>query len=66
MSQEYTQYIIEHKSNVEKAYHWLFDHNILDIHTARPTQIIEHDLSKYGAEEYEAMIIIFMEQKQKK
>ena len=54
MSQEYTQYIIEHKANVEKAYRWLFDHNILDIHTARPTQIINHDLSKYQPEEYDA------------
>lgn len=54
MSAEYTQYIVEHKANVEKAYHWLFDHNILDIHTARPTQIISHDLSKYQPEEYDA------------
>lgn len=54
MSAEYTQYIVEHKANVEKAYHWLFDHNILDIYTARPTQIISHDLSKYQPEEYDA------------
>ena len=54
MSAEYTQYIVEHKANVEKAYHWLFDHNILDIHTARPTQIVSHDLSKYQPEEYDA------------
>jgi hypothetical protein len=54
MSAEYTQYIVEHKANVEKAYRWLFSHNILDIHTARPTQIINHDLSKYQPEEYDA------------
>ena len=54
MSKEYTQYIIDHKANVEKAYHWLIDHNILDIHESRPTQIIEHDMSKYQPEEYDA------------
>ena len=30
MSQEYTQYIVEHKANVEKAYRWLVDHNIFE------------------------------------
>ena len=54
MSQEYTQYIIEHKRNVEHAYHWLIDHGILDIHKSRPSLCVEHDMSKYQAEEYDA------------
>ena len=54
MSQEYTQYIIEHKKNVEKAYHWLIDHGILDIHESIPSLCVEHDMSKYQPEEYDA------------
>ena len=54
MSQEYTQYIIEHKKNVEKAYHWLIDHGILDIRESIPSLCIEHDVSKYQPEEYDA------------
>ena len=54
MSQEYTQYIIEHKRNVEHAYHWLIDRGILDIHKSRPSLCVEHDMSKYQAEEYDA------------
>ena len=53
MSQEYTQYIIEHKANVEKAFKWLVDHNIFENFTV-PVNIIEHDLSKYSTEEYAA------------
>ena len=54
MSQEYTQYIIEHKKNVEKAYHWLIDHGILDIRESIPSLCVEHDMSKYQPEEYDA------------
>lgn len=54
MSQEYTQYIIEHKKNVEKAYHWLVDHGILDIRESIPSLCVEHDMSKYQPEEYDA------------
>ena len=54
MSKEYTQYIIEHKKNVEKAYHWLIDHGILDIHESIPSLCVEHDMSKYQPEEYDA------------
>ena len=53
MSQAYTQYIVEHKANVEKAYRWLVDHNIFE-DCEFPVNIIEHDLSKYGVEEYKA------------
>lgn len=53
MSAEYTQYIVEHKANVEKAYRWIVDHNIFE-NCEIPVNIIEHDLSKYGADEYKA------------
>jgi hypothetical protein len=53
MSAEYTQYIVEHKANVEKAYRWIQDHNIFE-DCEFPVHILEHDLSKYGAEEYSA------------
>jgi hypothetical protein len=53
MSAEYTQYIVEHKANVEKAYKWLIDHNIFE-NCELPVNIVEHDLSKYGADEYQA------------
>ena len=53
MSQAYTQYIDEHKANVEKAYRWLVDHNIFEDREI-PVNIIGHDLSKYGTDEYKA------------
>lgn len=53
MSKEYTQYITEHKANVEKAFNWIKDHNIFE-NTEIPMNIYEHDLSKYSAEEYQA------------
>ena len=53
MSQEYTQYIVEHKANVEKAFRWIVDHNIFE-NCEIPVNIISHDLSKYSAEEYKA------------
>ena len=53
MSQEYTQYIVEHKANVEKAFRWIMDHNIFE-DCEIPVNILEHDLSKYSAEEYRA------------
>ncbi len=56
MSQEYTNYIQEHKSNVEKAYHWLVDHNIIDLEWTACIyeNIVEHDMSKYSNYEYDA------------
>lgn len=56
MSQEYTNYIQEHKNNVEKAYHWLVDHNIIEPEWSACVRenIIEHDMSKYSFFEYDA------------
>ena len=55
MSQEYTNYIVEHKSNVQKAHQWLLDH-IMDVVDQEfpPVNILMHDLSKYQPEEYDA------------
>ena len=61
MSQEYTQYIIEHKANVEKAYRWLVDHKIAD-----PLfDFSSHDISKYQVEEYKAYDDYFYGKKNK-
>ncbi len=53
MSQNYTQYIVEHKANVEKAFRWIMDHNIFP-DCEIPVNVLEHDLSKYGVDEYQA------------
>lgn len=53
MSQEYTQYIVEHKANVEKAFRWIIDHDIFE-DCEIPVNVVSHDLSKYSAEEYKA------------
>ena len=53
MSVEYNTYITEHVDNVQKAYFWLRDHNIIkDLNLY--DQINVHDLSKYSNEEYKA------------
>ena len=51
MSTNYTQYIIDHKANVLKAYLWLKEHEIVDL--SLEEQINAHDLSKYTEEEYD-------------
>lgn len=53
MSQKYTQYIVEHKANVEKAFRWIIDHDIFE-DCEIPVNVVSHDLSKYSAEEYKA------------
>ena len=56
MSQEYTQYISEHKSYVTAAYMWLVEHNLVDPEflSETSTTIALHDASKYSTEEYKA------------
>ena len=51
MSTNYTQYIIDHKANVLKAYLWLKEHEIISL--SLKEQINAHDLSKYTEEEYD-------------
>ena len=51
MSTNYTQYIIDHKANVLKAYLWLKEHEITNLSIEE--QINAHDLSKYTEEEYD-------------
>lgn len=50
MSQKYTQYLVDHITNVENAYNWLVDHKLVDI----SKDMSDHDLSKYGTDEYTA------------
>jgi hypothetical protein len=52
MSTAYRTYIIEHVSNVIKAYNWLVEHNITS--ESLRTQISLHDVSKYSDHEYDA------------
>ena len=52
MSKAYTDYIITHKSNVEKAYNWLKENKIITKNL--DARIAMHDLSKYSDEEYSA------------
>jgi hypothetical protein len=52
MSTAYKTYIIEHVSNVTKAYNWLIEHNITS--ESLRTQISLHDVSKYSDQEYDA------------
>lgn len=52
MSTNYTQYIIDHKANVLKAYLWLKEHEIVNL--SLEEQINVHDMSKYTEEEYDA------------
>ena len=52
MSRAYTNYIIDHCNNVNKAYSWLVEHDIIqDKFTHR---IVAHDISKWSDEEYKA------------
>jgi hypothetical protein len=52
MSTAYKTYIIEHVSNVTKAYNWLIEHNITS--ESLRTQISLHDVSKYSDQENDA------------
>jgi len=50
MSQEYTNYITEHVSNVQRAADWLFEHQIIP----QKLSLGLHDVSKYLGDEYKA------------
>lgn len=52
MSKAYTNYIIEHRDNVLKAYQWLVDHKIISNNYQH--NIATHDISKWSNEEYDA------------
>lgn len=64
MSTKYTQYIIEHKENVLKAYLWLKEHGIMEL--TIDEQINIHDMSKYTEEEYDPYDAYFYGNKTKK
>lgn len=59
MSEEYNQYIKEHKDNVFKAYRWLVEHRIVKDTPELDRQILSHDDSKYSVEEYYAYDLYF-------
>lgn len=52
MSTAYTQYVVDHCANVEKAYQWLVDHKI--VKNSFVHRIKNHDISKWSEEEYKA------------
>lgn len=56
MSKEYTQYIVDHRTNVQKAYFWLVEHGLVDtdIQPQAALNIAGHDISKCQPEEYKA------------
>lgn len=56
MSEAYTKYIAEHVENVRTAFEWMARHGLVD-EAAEPfaeRNVDAHDLSKYGADEYDA------------
>lgn len=56
MSKEYSQYILDHRTNVQKAYLWLVTPELIEpeLMSIVANNIAAHDMSKYQAEEYEA------------
>lgn len=52
MSYLYNEYLYDHIEGVRKAYHWLVEHGI--VRDDCNLDIDKHDLSKRGAEEYDA------------
>jgi hypothetical protein len=59
MSTAYNNYIIEHVTNVKKAYNWLVEKEIVSNHLQ--VQMNLHDVSKYSQEEYEAQMLAAQE-----
>lgn len=59
MSQQYLDYLKEHVNNVGRALWWMIDHHIIEDKDSTLIQdfidaVPEHDLSKYGSEEFDA------------
>jgi hypothetical protein len=59
MSQAYLDYLKEHVNNVGHALWWMIDHHIIEDKDGTLIQdfidaVPEHDLSKYGSEEFDA------------
>ena len=54
MSQEYTQYIVNHRAYVQEACLWLMNHGIIEGELAPKVaqNVASHDMSKYQQEEY--------------
>ena len=55
MSEKYDEYLHEHISNVQKAWQWMEENDIIPPHMPyEDTRLYMHDDSKYEAEEYDA------------
>lgn len=57
MSEKYDNYLKEHIGNVKKGYEWMKTHlpaKYFDFKEDETWNISQHDLSKYGKEEYDA------------
>ena len=64
MSRKYDEYLQEHISNVERAFLWLVDHNIIDEADVPPNAIYHHDESKFSKDEYDAYDKYFFKDKE--
>lgn len=66
---DYKKYIIDHKSNVEKAYKWLLENLNDEINFGDKDKlqklIDQHDLSKWSEEEFEPYALYFNVDKNK-
>ena len=63
MSKQYTQYLTEHRKNVQKAFDWLYEHKIIEKNIKK--RLENHDISKYTDAEYHAYDEYFYSDKPK-
>lgn len=59
---QYTEYILDHKENVRKAFDWLVSHEILkdnSLIAKVQVNVTNHDMSKYGPEEFDVYAAYF-------
>lgn len=57
IAEKYTEYILDHKANVRKAYDWLEAHGLIKdniLLSQVQVNVINHDLSKYLPDEFDA------------
>ena len=57
VADKYTEYILDHKANVRKAYDWLDAHGLIKdniLLSKVQVNVINHDLSKYLPDEFDA------------
>ena len=57
VADKYTEYILDHKANVRKAYDWLDAHGLIKdniLLSKVQVNVVNHDLSKYLPDEFDA------------